>query len=324
MPAGQPPALQIEILGTETLGVRGLCCFVRTPERRILIDPGVALGYRRYGLLPHPLQVAVDERVQEQILARWGSATDILISHFHGDHVPLRDANPYQLHLDDVVGSNPDVRVWVKPPDACSPLETQRASDLGSALAAELRAGSGRQEVMTFSPPVPHGESDREETVMMTRIEAGEVFVHASDIQLLNDEAVSQILDWEPDIALVGGPPLYLDRLAEEQVQRAWKNALRLARGVDRLVLDHHLMRDREGLAWLDRLSGETGRPVMCAADFMGMPRRLLEADRQQLYEDMSVAPDWHQAYAEGGVDTDPYWRRARGLYPELGLGPLR
>jgi predicted metallo-beta-lactamase superfamily hydrolase len=53
--------MQIEILGTESLGVRGLCCAVRTKGRKVVIDPGVALGFRRHGLLPHPVQVAASE-----------------------------------------------------------------------------------------------------------------------------------------------------------------------------------------------------------------------------------------------------------------------
>jgi len=51
----------------------------------------------------------------------------------------------------------------------------------------------------------------------MTRIEGDFVFVHASDIQLLGDEAVSQILSWKPDIVFASGPPLYLGRLSDRQ-----------------------------------------------------------------------------------------------------------
>jgi len=49
---------------------------------------------------------------------------------------------------------------------------------------------------LTFSLPVPHGErGGRNANVMMTRVEEdGEVFVHASDIQMLNDTAIRQIL----------------------------------------------------------------------------------------------------------------------------------
>ena len=49
---------------------------------------------------------------------------------------------------------------------------------------------------------------------------------------------------------------------------------------MDTLILDHHLLRCEEGLPCLDRLSSEAGHRVICAADFMGRPRRLLEARR--------------------------------------------
>jgi predicted metallo-beta-lactamase superfamily hydrolase len=76
---------------------------------------------------------------------------------------------------------------------------------------------------------------------------------------------------------------------------------------VEALVLDHHLMRSRDGLQWLNRLSSETGRRVLCAADFMGAPRRLLEADRKTLYDTMTVSLEWHQDYAEGKATTSGY-----------------
>ena len=74
--------MKIEILGTESLGVRGLCCFVETKNRKILIDPGIALGYIRHRLLPHPFQIAIDEKIQKKIIEKWIGATDIIISHF--------------------------------------------------------------------------------------------------------------------------------------------------------------------------------------------------------------------------------------------------
>jgi len=76
--------MEIEILATESLGARSLCCLVTAQGQKVLIDPGIALGYTRYGLLPHPLQVAVDERIRHKIVEAWSEATDIVISHFHG------------------------------------------------------------------------------------------------------------------------------------------------------------------------------------------------------------------------------------------------
>ena len=54
--------VQIEVISVESLGVRGLCCVVTTREHKVVIDLGVALGFRRHRLIPHPIQVLVSER----------------------------------------------------------------------------------------------------------------------------------------------------------------------------------------------------------------------------------------------------------------------
>jgi predicted metallo-beta-lactamase superfamily hydrolase len=302
--------MHIEILGMESLGVRGLSCVVEVENRKIVIDPGLALGYRRHGLLPHPAQVAVGEQVRREILAELKEATDVVMSHFHGDHVPLPNANPYQLKAQEVAPLCRTTRFWAKGPKGLSHSMVRRGESLCQVLGRDLPNAEGRKDgPLAFSPPVPHGEPGSHlGTVMMTRIESeGTVFVHASDIQLLNGGAVSLILDWHPNIVLVGGPPLYLSWLSSKRRKVAWENAQRLARHVDTLILDHHLLRCEEGLSWLDRLSFETGHRVICAADFMERPRCLLEARREQLYEEMPVPKGWHEAYARGDADTRRY-----------------
>ncbi len=301
--------MYIEIIGAESLGVRGLCCFVKTRDRNILIDPGIALGYVRHKLLPHPAQIAVDEKARKRIIDVWSKSTDIVLSHFHGDHVPLEDANPYQLDIRSIIGLNPRVRIWTKDPSHFSLTEKNRAASLTANLHVDLRSAEGKKDgPMTFSGPVPHGEAhDTLETVIMTRIEEDEIFVHAPDIQLLDDDTVSKIIRWNPDIVFAGGPPIYLSRLSEDQTRRAWHNAERLCQAIDQVILDHHLMRSHEGLKWLERLSSKTGKPVMCAADFMHKPRLLLEADRERLYKRMPVPDGWHEDYAMGKVTTDDF-----------------
>jgi predicted metallo-beta-lactamase superfamily hydrolase len=301
--------MHIEIVGAESLGVRGLCCVVEIQDRKIVIDPGLALGYQREGLLPHPAQVVVGEQVRRRIVAALAGATDIVLSHFHGDHVPLPDANPYQLPARAVVSLFQTGRLWAKGTEGLSPNMVQRRAALSEALGREIPNVDGQADgLLAFSPAVPHGAADTHlGTVMMTRIEGGEiVFVHASDIQLLGAEAVSLLLDWRPAIALVGGPPLYLSSLSLEERAVAWKNASRLAHHVNTLILDHHLLRSEEGLLWLEQLSEETGHRVICAADFMGRPRRLLEARRVQLYKETPVPDGWHEAYARGEDLTRP------------------
>ncbi len=305
--------MQIDILGAESRGVRGLSCVVEAAGRTILIDPGLALGYERHGLLPHPAQVAVGERVRWKIMRALERASDVVISHLHGDHVPLPDANPYQLSARRVAPLCQETRFWVKGDRGLSSHMIDRRAGLSKALRRDLPSADGRNEgPLSFSSPVPHGQPDTHlGAVMMTRIEdAGTVFVHGSDIQLLDAEAVSLILAWAPDIALVGGPPLYLSGLMGPSLrQRAFQNAARLARRVDTLILDHHLLRCEEGLSWLDRLSSATRRLVICAADYMKRPRHLLEARRDALYREMPVPSGWHKAYARGEVSTDGYRR---------------
>ncbi len=299
--------MNIKILGTESLGVRGLCCFIETEGRRILIDPGAALGYKRYSLLPHPLQVAIDEEIRKHIVAAWSQATDIVISHFHGDHIPLVDANPYQLNAEKVKGINPEARVWAKGP-FLSPTEEKRARALSAELGINLQKAEGNEGPFTFSAHVPHGSAaDNLEKVVMTKVEEDFVFVHASDIQLLNDEAISVILSWKPNVVLLSGPPIYLSRLSNEQLVMARKNALLLSGRIDTLIIDHHLLRDRKGALWLEELSSESINPIVCGADFMRRPRLLLEADRKLLYKKMPVREGWHEAYAKKRVGTAPY-----------------
>lgn len=300
----------IEIIGTESLGVRSLSCFIQVGDRRILIDPGVALGYRRHGLLPHPRQVAEGERVRRRIIAALTEATDVVFSHFHGDHVPLREANPYQLAIRHLPINFQNLCAWSKSAGDLGEKMQHRASDLAEPLGPNLHMAEGESDgPMNFSRAVPHGsKGSKQGTVMMTRIDLGhKVFLHASDIQLLDAATVEFIIAWQPDIALAAGPPLYIETLPDEQRTAAWRNALRLAHNVDILILDHHLMRDQQGLKWLDNLSAKAGKKVYCAADFMGKKRLLLEAERTELYETMPVPAHWHEEYARGLISAEEW-----------------
>jgi hypothetical protein len=302
--------VEIEIIGSESLGVRGLCCRLQAAGRVIVIDPGVALGLRRYGLAPHPLQVAVGRDVRQRIVTALEDATDMVFSHFHGDHVPLAEPNPYQLGFAQLPPGFKSVRAWSASPAGQSFTSQGRARDLAELLGPNLVVAEGLVDgPLRFSEAVPHGVGGAPfGSVMMTRVELdGGAFVHASDIQLLDDATVERILDWSPRRVLAAGPPLYLDKLDAALRRRAWDNALRLAAGVDTLILDHHLLRSLEGLEWLEKLSDAAGRRVQCAADFMGRPRQLLEARRRELYESMPVRAGWHADYARGVASVEDY-----------------
>lgn len=301
--------MRIEILGAESLGVRGLCCLVETAGRRIVIDPGVALGYRRQGLLPHPLQVAAGEDVRAAIVCGLQTATDVVISHFHGDHMPLVYANPFQLSLARVIDLLKSTRLWIKRVSGESRRVARRRQQLLAALErAPAPCDNGTYGPLAFSVPMPHGPADRPMgTVMMTRVmEGNDVFVHASDIQLLADAPIEAILRWEPRVVLTSGPALYRNPSAGE-LARARERVLLLTRYVDVCIIDHHILRSQAGAGWLDDLHRDTGGRVLCAADFMGWPRRLLESARAELYAQFPVPRGWHDRYARGQAGTQPY-----------------
>lgn len=282
-----------------------MCCLVTVGERRILIDPGLALGYLRHGLFPHPLQVAKGIKVRQKILKALQIATDIVFSHFHGDHIPLLRANPYQLSFEQIPDRLPTVSIWAKSRENLSSRMQCRAEDLSEFFGTNMRTAEGYSEgPLSFSGSVPHGLAEsRFGSVMMTRIDMGrQVFVHASDIQLLDTATIEKILLWQPDIVFASGPPLYLETLSNTLRKRAWTNGVRLAENVKILIVDHHLLRSEKGITWLDNLSQIVGKKVYSAADYMNTPRLLLEARRKRLYREKLVAKNWHQDYEKGKI----------------------
>ena len=301
--------MQIEILGCESFGARSLACAVKTGEKKILIDPGVALARLRYGLPPHPVEVAAALRIRKKVLAALEGVTDIVISHYHGDHMPMKAEDPYQLPV-EALPPLEGVRFWCKGPTNISGLSARRRKELSHFLGSSLPVSEGISfDGISFSSPVPHGTRHKGfGTVMMTRIcEGNDVFVHSSDIQLLDREAVLEVLAWKPTIVFASGPPLYLFHQVPEASKEAFENALLLAQNVDTLILDHHLLRSLEGYRWLKKLAEKVENTVLCAAEFMGKKPELLEAQRKILYEKLPVPRGWHEAYAKGETGFEEY-----------------
>lgn len=314
--------MKIRILGTESLGVRGLSCILETGDRKLVIDPGIALGYNRHGLMPHPVQIGVGRIIRDRIIKDLRDANDIVISHLHGDHIPLLNANPYQLSVDQVRDINDSCKIWMNSDTVYSNKMKIRKEALVAGLDRPVNEARGRvDDFLTFLGPVPHGQdSVHNGSLVMTRVDDGDcVFLHASDTQLFCEDTIDEIIESGPDIVLASGPPLYLADRMKNKKDRVWTNALRLAENVDTLILDHHLTRCDEGIKWIERLGELSGNNVMCAADFMGFERHMLEAWRPILYEDMPVEAGWHKLYEENGANVDEYMDKAREIYEWFG-----
>ncbi len=285
--------MHIEILGAESMGVRSLSTFVTTSNRRILIDPSAAVTPRRDGLPPHPSEMEALGRVREAIQARAAAADAIVITHFHHDHFSSFKRRPFNLTdrrtARDVYLDTP---VYVKDwRQNLNRAQRIRARQFLQALERDvIVADGGSFENVTFSPAVKHGEVEsRQGWVVMVSIDDGaERLVFASDIQCIERESVDWILDREPTIVITSGPPIHMSVVSQENKEKARLNLIRVAGAVPTTVVDHHLLRTEAYRGFLqDVIARGTldGNRVLTAAEFMGRPNQLLEANRKHLWD---------------------------------------
>jgi len=87
----------------------------------------------------------------KKIIKAWSTATDIAISHFHGDHIPLGNANPYQLNSNKIANLNPKANIWAKL-SHLSPIEKVRAESLSLILENNLIPAEEKHKVYYVFP----------------------------------------------------------------------------------------------------------------------------------------------------------------------------
>ena len=69
----------IEPLSSDSMSTRSMCTCVMTGDVRIVIDPGVSLAPKRYGLPPHDIEIEKMRKDWRRIEERSGEADDITI-----------------------------------------------------------------------------------------------------------------------------------------------------------------------------------------------------------------------------------------------------
>jgi predicted metallo-beta-lactamase superfamily hydrolase len=156
---------------------------------------------------------------------------------------------------------------------------------------------------LRFSDPVFHGERNTHLgwVLMLTIEREGEKVIHASDVQgPIMDQTLEAILTEEPELVIVGGPPLYLSgfRVSEETIKHGISNLVRLVEKVQVVILEHHILRDenwRKVAEPIFKTAEETGHKVMTAAEFVGKPNNFLEFSRRRLYETRPPTEEFRQ-----------------------------
>jgi predicted metallo-beta-lactamase superfamily hydrolase len=148
--------------------------------------------------------------------------------------------------------------------------------------------------ILKFSQPVLHGEenSGLGWVVMLTISYAEEKILFASDVQgPMTEDNLKIIINEKPKFLILGGPPLYLKgkKLINSSVENAKRNILKISDEIPTTIIDHHLMRSSDYVNFLKpaiSVAQSKGHTLQSAAAFIGVPDKLLESKRDQLYKD--------------------------------------
>ncbi|MCQ8903875.1 MAG: hypothetical protein NQU42_07280 [Methanothrix sp.] len=281
----------------DSLGVRSMATCLEAGDLRVMIDPAVSLGPRRYGLPPHPVEIDRLNAAWQDVRGIAESSDIIIITHYHYDHHNPEDPDIYKGKI-----------VYIKDPKNRINFSQKRRAHyfLGRIEGADIRVADGGEFshgplTIRFSHPVYHGTGDRLGYVVEASISCGEDKVlYTSDVEgpALEDQ-VSFILNENPSTLILDGPMTYLlgYRYSDEDLSRSVENIIKIITNtsVKTVVIDHHFMRD---IAYADRIpqvyrsAEDAGVRVLSAAELTGRAPDLLEARRKELYRSSPVSKD--------------------------------
>ncbi len=274
----------------DSFGVRSMATLVVTSKNKVFIDPGVALGPRRYGLPPADEERLAKSLAREQIINLIRDVDSVVVSHYHYDHhpFPIDDEFYKEAFSDKIVfakdrlknvhpsGKKRGAIFEKKVKDICKELVYADDQDFGN---------------LRFSPAVWHGPvGSKVGRVMMVSVkDGGSTFVFGSDAQSLADPAaVDWVIKEDPDFLILDGFPTNFIgwRVSKAEFEEATNNLLKTIKTVraEKIVLDHHLLRD---LKYKEKVKPvyETEKTVFSAAEYLGMENFFLEAWRKDLHK---------------------------------------
>ncbi|MEM3943225.1 MAG: hypothetical protein QXJ59_03985 [Thermofilaceae archaeon] len=288
--------IELHPLGEESLGVRSMALGVVTPDATVLLDAGVSLAPRRFGLPPHPKEFEAAREARERITSFAARCDVVTISHYHLDHYTPSFTSYYEWCDRDVFEKTYAGKlILAKRPDrSISFNQRKRAAillrELGEAgcrvvEADGLRFVLGRTYIEALGP-FPHGAESPMGSVVSFLIEYGGTrIVFAPDAQgPTESNAAEAIISLKPSLVVIGGPPLYLEgrKVERELVRRGLENLSVISRST-RVIVCHHTLRDEE---WRGKLASGGISAAMTYAELLGAEEKLLEARRRVLYKE--------------------------------------
>ncbi|WP_456473967.1 hypothetical protein [Candidatus Pyrohabitans sp.] len=288
--------MKVELLASDSMGTRSMATCVETSEVRVLIDPGVALGPRRYGLPPHPLEYQKLEEDWERIKSSAKRSDVLVVTHYHYDHHSPEEPEIYENKL--VLLKHPTQKINLSQKRRASYF-LEKLGELPESIEyCDGRSYTFGETELVFSKPVYHGTNPRLGYVTEVGVrDGGECFLFSSDVEGPSiEEQAEFILRQNPSTVYIDGPMSYMlgYRYAQKSLDASIANLVRILEEtrVETLVLDHHLLRDlewRQKLSRVFEVAERLKKRVVSAAQFAGKEELMLEARRKVLYEKFPV-----------------------------------
>ena len=282
--------MEYKILATDSMGVRSMATYIETKDLKLFIDPGVALGPYRNGYPPHPMEVK-EMKERWKIVHEYAKKSDVIvITHYHYDH-----HNPFgglDIYNDKVVYlKHPTQNINGSQKSRAKFFIEKiknRVKELNFADGSEFEVGKTK---VIFSNPVPHGINSRLGFVVETLVKEGrDSFLHTSDVEgPALPEQVEFIIENNPKVVFVDGPLSYImQRYGKKNLEKAVDNLIEITSIAKWTAVDHHFLRD---IHWKEKVSKVFENLIPkhnfgCAAELMGEPINMLEANRAKLYKE--------------------------------------
>jgi len=276
----------IKPIASDSLGVRSMATYVETEDCKILIDPSAALGPKRYGLEPHPIEYEMLFKIKQEISAIAKKCDILTISHYHYDHY-----DPNEVFYKDKKVFAKDITKNI------NKSQTQRGKkfkenieNMSKLIYSDNSTHKFGKTTINFSPAFFHGpENVRLGYVIMTSICDGEKKVlHASDVQgPVTKSATDYIIKQKPDLLIMDGPPTIFKgwKISEKDIKNAAKNLISIIKKTKcDTILDHHLLRDIKYKENFPEPYNLKDYKVKTFAEYLGNENNTLEAHRKKLW----------------------------------------
>ncbi|MEM1895738.1 MAG: hypothetical protein QXR54_00940 [Nanopusillaceae archaeon] len=277
--------MKIKLVAYDSFSTRSMATLIET-DYKIFIDPSISIAPFRYGLPPSEVELEELEKRYNEIIELGEKSDIIIITHYHWDHCPHPENEDHVEILKNKIILAKDFKNTNRSQYFRGKLFYNKIKNLEF---CDEKKYEFENTYIEFSKGVFHGEKNSKlGKVVMVYIEhLGDNVLFGSDIQgILTDDVLEFIINKNPKILILSGPPIYHPKWKKELEEKFLKNLAIIEKktNIEKIILDHHSARSKNYLEYLKYLNEKVKIKILSAADFMNLENRLLEANRNKFY----------------------------------------